>query len=260
MEDSYLFNAGKGAVFTHDGKNELDASIMYGKDLNAGAIAGVRDVKNPISLARKVMQVSKHVMLSGEGASDFAKSQGLEIVTPSYFYTDRRFKALQHIKNEEKISLDQDEKTTMLYSDPDNKKFGTVGCVALDKDGNITAGTSTGGMTNKRWGRIGDSPIIGSGTYANNKTCGVSCTGWGEYFIRAQVAYDISAMINYKGFSLGEATKEVIHKKLTKLGGKGGVIAIDKYGNMQAMFNTVGMYRATMDDQGNLEIEIYKGH
>ncbi|MGB2225214.1 MAG: isoaspartyl peptidase/L-asparaginase family protein [Polaribacter sp.] len=259
MEKSPLFNAGKGAVFTNAGTNELDASFMDGKTLNAGAIAGVKDVKSPIEAARMVMTDSEHVMLSGEGASTFAKEKGLEIVDPSYFFTERRFKSLERIRDREKTELDHDDKKAMFYdSDIKNSKYGTVGCVALDKDGNISAGTSTGGMTNKRWGRIGDAPIIGSGTYANNKTCGVSSTGWGEYFIRSQVAYDISAQMEYSNKSLKEATTDVIQNKLTKLGGTGGVVALDKNGNMSFEFNTAGMYRASMDDKGNLVVKIYK--
>lgn len=259
MEESPLFNAGKGAVFTHEETNELDASFMDGKTLNAGAVAGVTDVKSPIELAIKVMTDSDHVMLSGKGASIFAKEKGLEIVDPSYFYTERRFKSLQRIKDREKTELDHDDKKAAFYdADIKNAKFGTVGCVALDKNGNIAAGTSTGGMTNKRWGRIGDAPIIGSGTYANNKTCGVSSTGWGEYFIRSQVAYDISAQMEYQQKSLKEATIDVIQNKLTKLGGTGGVVALDKNGNMSFEFNTAGMYRASMNDKGELVVKIYK--
>ncbi len=258
MEESPLFNAGKGAVFTHEETNELDASFMDGKTLNAGAVAGVKDIKSPIEAARIVMTNSNHVMLSGSGASQFAKEQGLEIVDPSYFYTENRFKSLQRIKDKQKTELDHDDKKAAFYdADIKNSKYGTVGCVALDKDGNITAGTSTGGMTNKRWGRIGDSPIIGSGTYANNNTCGVSSTGWGEYFIRTQVAYDISAQMEYQQKTLKEATKDVIQNKLTKLGGTGGVVALDKNGNMSFEFNTAGMYRASMNDKGDLVVKIY---
>ncbi len=259
MEESPLFNAGKGAVFTHEETNELDASFMDGKTLNAGAVAGVTIVKSPIELAIKVMTDSDHVMLSGKGAATFAEEKGLEIVDPSYFYTERRFKSLQKIKGNAKIKLDHDDKKAAFYdADIKNAKFGTVGCVALDKNGNISAGTSTGGMTNKRWGRIGDSPIIGSGTYANNNTCGVSSTGWGEYFIRAQVAHDISAQMEYKNISLKEATTDVIQNKLTELGGTGGVVALDKLGNMVFEFNTAGMYRASMNDKGELVVKIYK--
>jgi beta-aspartyl-peptidase (threonine type) len=259
MEESPLFNAGKGAVFTNAGTNELDASFMDGKTLNAGAVAGVKNVKSPIELAIKIMTDSEHVMLSGEGASTFAKEKGLEMVDPSYFYTENRFQSLQKIIKQEKTQLDHDAKKANFY-DPTIKdsKFGTVGCVALDKNGNIAAGTSTGGMTNKRWGRIGDAPIIGSGTYANNNTCGVSSTGWGEYFIRSQVAYDISAQMEYQKKSLKEATKDVIQNKLTKLGGTGGVVALDKNGNMSFEFNTEGMYRASMDEKGELILKIYK--
>lgn len=258
MEESPLFNAGKGAVFTNAGTNELDASFMDGKTLNAGAVAGVKDVKSPIELAIKIMTDSEHVMLSGEGASTFAKEKGLEIVDPSYFFTENRFNSLQRIKEKEKTELDHDAKAAFFDADIKDSKFGTVGCVALDKDGNISAGTSTGGMTNKRWGRIGDAPIIGSGTYANNKTCGVSSTGWGEYFIRSQVAYDISAQMEYQKKTLKEATTGVIQNKLTKLGGTGGVVALDKNGNMSFEFNTEGMYRASMDEKGELIIKIYK--
>jgi len=258
LENSPLFNAGKGAVFTHAGTNELDASIMNGADLNAGAVAGIQNIKNPISAAIKVMTHSEHVMLSGDGAYVFAKEKGLEVVDSSYFYTDFRYNALQKIKDKEKTQLDHDAKSAFYDPTIKDSKFGTVGCVALDKKGNIVAGTSTGGMTNKRWSRIGDSPIIGAGTYANNATCGVSSTGWGEYFIRGMVAYDISAMMEYGGKSLKEATAEVIQNKLTNLGGTGGVVALDKNGNMSFEFNTAGMYRASMDDKGELVVKIYK--
>ena len=258
MEDSPLFNAGKGAVFTNAETNEHDASIMDGKTLNAGASAGTTTVRNPIDLARAVMENSPHVMLSGKGAEQFAEEQGLEIVDPSYFYTENRFKSLQRIKEKEEKEANLDDKTAFYDAEIKDSKFGTVGCVALDKNGNLAAGTSTGGMTNKRWGRIGDSPIIGAGTYANNATCAVSSTGWGEYFIRAMVAHDISALMEYKGLTLKEAAQEVIQKKLPELGGDGGIVAVDKYGNMVAEFNTAGMYRATMNDKGELEIKIYK--
>ncbi|WP_435260992.1 isoaspartyl peptidase/L-asparaginase family protein [Tenacibaculum sp. nBUS_03] len=257
MENSPLFNAGKGAVFTNTETNEMDASIMEGKTLNAGAVAGIKTVKNPISAAIKVMNNSNHVLLSGVGADNFAKEKGLEIMDANYFYTEKRFKSLLRIKDKEKTQLDHDEKSAFYDTDIKDSKFGTVGCVALDKQGNITAGTSTGGMTNKRWNRIGDSPIIGAGTYANNATCGVSSTGWGEYFIRGVVAYDIAAQIEYKNVSLKEATNDVIQNKLTKLGGTGGVIAIDKNGNMSFEFNTAGMYRASMNDKGDLVVKIY---
>ena len=238
MEDNPLFNAGKGAVFTHEGKNELDAAIMDGTNLGAGAVAGVTDIKNPISAARKVMINSPHVMLSGAGASQFAKEQGLEIVAPSYFYTNKRFNELQELLKKE--------------------KFGTVGCCALDKNGNLAAGTSTGGMANKRYNRIGDSPIIGAGTYANNSTCAVSGTGHGEYFIRWTVAHDISALMEYKGLNLKEASELVVNDKLVKAGGSGGVICVDKSGNISMPFNSSGMFRGFATADGKEGIFIYK--
>lgn len=258
MEDSPLFNAGKGAVFTNAETNELDASIMDGKTLNAGASAGTTTVRNPINLARAIMEKSEHVMLSGKGAETFAKEQGLTIVNPDYFYTENRYQSLKHIKDTEKMELDHDAKTSYYDSNIKDNKYGTVGCAALDKNGNLAAGTSTGGMTNKRYGRIGDAPIIGAGTYANNATCAVSSTGWGEYFIRGMVAHDISALMEYKGLSLQEASRVVIQEKLTDLGGTGGIVAVDKNGNMVMEFNTAGMYRATMNAKGELVIGIYE--
>ena len=250
MEDSPLFNAGKGAVFTHAGRNELDASFMEGENMNAGAIGGVTNVKHPISLARAVMEQSDHVMLSGSGAETFAEEQGLELVDPEYFYTERRWNALQRILSEDS------DKTELSESDPD-KKHGTVGCVALDKNGNIAAGTSTGGMTNKKYGRIGDSPIIGAGTYADNNTCGVSSTGHGEFFIRFTVARDIAALMEFKGMSLEEAGDFVVNKRLVEKGGTGGVVALDKDGNVSMPFNTPGMYRGYAKP-GEREVSIYK--
>lgn len=254
MEDSPLFNSAKGAVFTNEGKNELDASIMDGETLNAGAIAGVTNVRNPINLAYEVMVNSEHVLLSGKGAEQFAKEQGIEIVDPEYFYTEKRFKSMERAR-----ARDKEKSNQTAFYDPfiKDEKFGTVGCAALDKHGNLAAGTSTGGMSNKKYNRIGDSPIIGAGTYANNKTCAISSTGWGEYFIRGVVAYDISAMMEYKGVSLQEASSEVIQKKLPDMGGNGGIIAIDHEGNVAMEFNTAGMYRATMNKNGALEIGIY---
>lgn len=258
MEDSPLFNAGKGAVFTNAETNELDAAVMDGETLNAGAVAGVTTVKNPIDLAIAVMKNSEHVMMIGKGAETFAKEQGLELVDPKYFYTENRFRSLQRIKESEKTQLDHDDQKT-AFLDPfiKDSKYGTVGAVALDKHGNLAAGTSTGGMTNKRWGRVGDVPVIGAGTYANNKTAAISGTGWGEFFIRGVVAYDISALMEYKGLSLQEAAEEVIQKKNVELGGDGGIIAIDHDGNMVMEFNTAGMYRAKMNRKGDLEIGIY---
>jgi len=262
MESSPLFNAGIGAVFTNEGKNELDASIMDGSNLKAGAVAGVSNIKSPIAAAKAVMEKSPHVILAGKGAEVFAKDMGLEIVDSTYFFTERRWESLQKAKEKERIELDhtkeEPKKSSSNYSVPEDYKFGTVGCVALDKDGNLAAGTSTGGMTNKKWNRIGDSPIIGAGTYANNKTCAVSSTGHGEYFIRSVVAYDISAIIEYKNYSLTVAANEVVMKKLKDLGGSGGVIAIDKSGNIAMPFNTEGMYRGFMKSSGEKQIAIYK--
>lgn len=238
MENSPLFNAGKGAVFTSDGMNEMDAAIMDGSDLNAGSVAGLTDIKNPISAARAVMEKSVHVMLAGRGGSEFAISQGLEQVDPSYFYTDHRYRQLTDAINRE--------------------KNGTVGCCALDKDGNLAAATSTGGMTNKKYNRIGDAPIIGAGTYANNATCAVSATGHGEYFIRWTVAHDISALMEYKDMSLEDAANLVINGKLAEAGGTGGIIAVDKYGNIAMPFNTEGMFRGFVDSEGRRNVLIYR--
>ena len=256
MEDSPLFNAGKGAVLNSNASIELDASFMEGKSLGAGAISGVRTVKNPISAAIKVMEASPHVMLSGSGADAFANEQGLEIVSPEYFLTERRINALKEVQKASSIS-----KTNHKYQSNDfinQQRYGTVGCVALDIFGNLAAGTSTGGMTNKKWNRIGDAPIIGAGTYANNATCAISSTGWGEFFIRTVVAHDISALMEYKKLSIQDAAYEVIHNKVAKLGGDGGVIGIDSKGNMMMEMNTPGMYRAKMDASGKLEVKIYE--
>ena len=236
MEDSPLFNAGKGAVFAHSGQNEMDASIMRGSDLEAGAVGGVTNIKNPITAAQAVMEKSEHVFMVGEGAEAFSKSQDIELVDPSYFRTDRRWESLQRAINREKASGTN-------FSELSDNKFGTVGAVALDMEGHITAGTSTGGMTNKRYKRIGDSPIIGAGTYANDQTCGVSCTGHGEYFIRYAVAHDVSAMMEYGHKSVEDASNYIINDKLVNAGGSGGLIALDKNGNIAMPFNTAGMYR-----------------
>ena len=254
MEDSPLFNAGKGAVLTADETIELDASFMNGATLDAGAIAGVQTIKHPISAAIAVMEDSPHVMLSGKGAEAFAASQGLELVSPEYFYTERRINALKRVKEKEQ----QTAFTPQEWEDFKNQKFGTVGCVALDQAGNLAAGTSSGGMTNKRWNRIGDAPIIGAGTYANNASCAISATGWGEFFIRSVVAHDIAALMEYKNLSIQEAARIVIHEKVAKLGGDGGIVGIDKQGNIAMEMNTAGMYRAHMDAQGNLTVKIYK--
>jgi beta-aspartyl-peptidase (threonine type) len=264
MEDSPLFNAGKGAVFTHDGKNELDASIMSGKDLSAGSVAGLRHVKNPITLARAVMEKSPHVMMIGEGAEKFAAEQKIELVDEKYFWTQQRWDALQEILKEEKEKSEKVEKVKSpgvaketSASDLGYNRFGTVGAVALDKDGNLAAGTSTGGMTNKKYGRVGDAPIIGAGTYANNATCAVSGTGWGEYFIRLTVARDISALMEYTALPVQYAADRVIKTKLQNAGGDGGVIVLDKFGNIGMSFNSEGMYRAYIDKDGKPVVAIY---
>jgi beta-aspartyl-peptidase (threonine type) len=242
MEDSPLFNAGKGAVFNSVGVNEMDASIMDGRDRNAGAVTVVRTVKNPIKLARLVLDKSPHVLLAEDGATEFAREHNLELVDPEYFFTQRRWDALQKAKEKEQ----------------DSNGHGTVGAVALDQAGNIAAATSTGGRNNKRYGRIGDSPIPGAGTYADNKTCGVSSTGHGEYFIRAAIAFDISARMQHGGQSLAQAANAVIHGTLTDMGGTGGVVALDRDGNIAMPFNTSGMYRGYIDQDGTATIAIYK--
>jgi beta-aspartyl-peptidase (threonine type) len=234
MENSPLFNAGKGAVFSETGENEMDAAIMNGKDLSAGAVAGVRTIKNPILAARKVMEESKHVLLVRDGAEKFAREHGVEIVNPSYFFDQKRYDALLKAQ-----------------------KHGTVGAVALDKAGNLAAATSTGGMTNKMTGRVGDTPIIGAGTYANNNTCAVSATGHGEFFIRYTVAHDISALMEYKGMTLEESANEVIFNKLLKVSGTGGVIAVDKDGNYTMTFNTSGMFRGVVASGSESEVAIF---
>ncbi|HFC01091.1 MAG TPA: isoaspartyl peptidase/L-asparaginase [Phaeodactylibacter sp.] len=261
MENSPLFNAGKGAVFTHEGKNELDAAFMEGKTMNAGAIGGVRTIKNPILAARAVMEKSNHVLLTSRGAELFAKEQGLEIVDPKYFYTERRWKSLQRAKKKEAKKRKQLEKVGGILNqipERDEDRFGTVGCVALDRDGNLVAGTSTGGMTNKHYNRFGDVPLIGAGTYANNNTCAVSCTGHGEYFIRWAVAHDISAMMEYKGVDVKTASEAVIKDKLVKVGGSGGAICVDKYGNISLVFNSKGMYRGYVKPDGERGVAIWE--
>lgn len=255
LENDPLFNAGKGAVFTNTGKNEMDASIMNGKELMAGAVAGVTNIKNPISLARAVMEQSEHVLLTGAGAMDFARKVNSEMADDSYFFVQMRYDQLQQAKESDTMILDH----TVGKQDPDKeKKFGTVGAVALDVNGDLAAGTSTGGMTNKKFGRVGDSPIIGSGTYANNQTCAISCTGHGEFFIRSVVAYDISCLMEYKGLSLKQACDLVVMDKLVKIGGEGGLIAMDKKGNIELPFNSEGMYRAKKSSDSELFIGIYK--
>lgn len=253
MEESPLFNAGRGSVFTSAGTNEMDAAIMKGESKDAGAVAGLTNVKSPISAALAVMEKSPHVMMTGAGAEQFAKEQGLEIVDPSYFFMQNRFDALQRVKEKEA------EKGTAaaLAAFPDSK-FGTVGCVALDKEGNIAAGTSTGGMTNKKYGRVGDVPIIGAGTYADNTTCGVSATGHGEYFIRSVVAYDIAAKMKYNNMSLADAANKVVMEELVDFGGEGGIIALDRAGNITMPFNSEGMFRGYKNTADSATVFIYK--
>jgi len=260
LENDPHFNAGKGAVFTHDGRNELDAAIMDGKTLMAGSVAGVTTIKNPISAARAVMEKSEHVMMVGAGAEQFAKEAGLEIVDPKYFWTKERWDGLQKAIKEDstKAVLDHGSKKSELFGIKNHDyKFGTVGCVALDQAGNLAAGTSTGGMTNKKYGRVGDAPIIGAGTYCNNETAGISCTGWGEFYIRNVVAKTISDLMEYKGLSVAEASKIALDK-VGKMGGDGGLIALDKKGNMTMPFNTEGMYRGAITADGKIEVSIYK--
>jgi beta-aspartyl-peptidase (threonine type) len=253
MEDFPLFNAGRGAVFTNNGTHEMDASIMDGNTLEAGAVSGISLAKNPVSLARAVKEKSRHVFLCGKEAEAFGKTVGISFQDESYFYTEERYKQWQDVKDSDTYQLDHSDKT-----ETGERKFGTVGAVALDIHGNIAAATSTGGMTNKRFGRIGDSPIIGAGTYANNKTCAISCTGHGEFFIRAVVAYDISCLMEYKGYSLKQACDYVVKDKLVKFGGEGGLIAIDAMGNIELPFNSQGMYRAWSVEGETSHVKIYE--
>ena len=254
MEDSPLFNAGKGAVLTHTGVVSMDASIMQGQDLNAGAIAGVKHIKNPITAARLVMDSSVHVMLSGTGADEYAALNGLQTEDNSYFITQKRLRQLKKRMGADSSLLETSDNSPLF----EGEKMGTVGCVALDKYGNISAGTSTGGMTNKKYGRIGDSPIIGAGTYADNATCGVSCTGHGEYFIRLSVARNMADLMAYKELSVVDAAREVIQNQLTDLGGTGGLVALDKKGNYTWEFNTPGMFRGVIAEGKEAVIEFYE--
>jgi beta-aspartyl-peptidase (threonine type) len=250
LEDCILFNAGRGSVFTHGGKNEMDASIMDGSTLKAGAVTCISNIRNPIILAKAIMNESDHVFMSGTGALDFARQMNIEFQPDEYFFSQDRYDQLLKAREVNKILLDHSIET--------EKKFGTVGAVARDREGNLAAGTSTGGMTNKRFGRIGDSPVIGAGNYANNKTCAVSCTGHGEYFIRGVVAYDVSCLMEYKNYSLTKACEEVVMHKLKNVGGEGGLIAVDKNGHIEMPFNSEGMYRAAkLEDEPNPIIAIY---
>jgi len=251
LENNILFNAGKGSVFTNTGTHEMDASIMDGKDLSAGAVAAVKNVRNPIELAYSVMKKSEHVFLIGNGAEEFAKQNGIEFEPDEYFYSEFRYKQLLKTKKDNKTALDHSV-------DMDDKKFGTVGAVACDANGNLAAATSTGGMTNKQFGRVGDSPIIGIGTYANNKTCAISCTGHGEPFIKAVAAYDVSCLMEYKGYSLEAAMNIVVMDKLVKIDGEGGMIGVDANRNASLIFNCEGMYRGFCSSDGRKEVSIYK--
>ncbi len=256
LEDNVLFNAGRGSVFTKKGVQEMDAAIMDGTDLSAGAVAGVRNVRNPIELATEVMRNSNHVFLSGKGANDFAIKQGVKLEPDEFFFSQFRYDQWKAIRDSDNYSLDHtNHHLEELMRD---KKFGTVGAVACDMHGNLAGGTSTGGMTNKKYGRIGDSPMIGSGTYANNKTCAISCTGHGEIFIRSVAAYDVSCLMEYKGLSLQEAMDIVVNEKLLKMQGEGGMIGVDAQGNAAMIFNSAGMYRGTRNSRGINEVSIYK--
>ena len=256
LEDNLLFNAGRGSVFTKKGVQEMDAAIMDGKDLSAGSVAGIRNIRNPIELATEVMLNSNHVFLSGKGANDFAIKQGIKLEPDEYFFSQFRYDQWKEIRDSDNYSLDHTHQG--LEELMKDKKFGTVGAVACDKNGNIAAATSTGGMTNKKYGRIGDSPLIGAGTYANNKTCAISCTGHGEPFIRAVAAYDVSCLMEYKGMSLQEAMNEVVNIKLVKMDGEGGMIGADANGNTAMVLNSAGMYRGMQNSNGKKYIGIYK--
>lgn len=255
LEDDSLFNAGKGAVLTHEGTAELDASIMEGKIRNAGAVAAVKHVKNPVTAARLVMEASSHVMLAGEGADTFAREHGLDVVPNDYFITERRRRLLERVRQQESGSPTGANRPS---GEVEPFPYGTVGAVAVDREGTLAAGTSTGGRTNKRFGRVGDSPIIGAGTYAQNETCAVSATGHGEYFMRGVIAYDVAAMMQYAGLPLAQAANAVIHGTLTEMGGTGGVIALDRHGNVAMPFNTRSMFRGTITDDGTVDVKLYR--
>lgn len=257
LEDNVLFNAGRGAVFTKKGVQEMDAAIMDGANLSAGAVAGVRNVRNPIELATEVMRNSNHVFLSGKGANDFAIRQGIKLEPDEYFFSQFRYDQWKAIRDSDNYSLDHTNHhlEELLMRD---KKFGTIGAVACDSNGNVAAATSTGGMTNKKYGRIGDSPMIGAGTYANNATCAISCTGHGEVFIRSVAAYDVSCLMEYKGLTLQEAMDKVVNEKLVNMQGEGGMIGVDANGNAALVFNSAGMYRGVKSSKGLQEVSIYK--
>ncbi len=256
LEDNVLFNAGRGSVFTKKGVQEMDAAIMDGRTLDAGSVAGVRNVRNPIELAAEVMRNSNHVFLSGKGANDFAIKQGIKLEPDEYFFSQFRYDQWKSIRDSDNYSLDHTHQH--LEELMKDKKFGTVGAVACDQKGNIAAATSTGGMTNKKYGRIGDSPLIGCGTYANNKTCGISCTGHGEMFIRTVAAYDVSCLMEYKGYSLQEAMDIVVNEKLVQVQGDGGMIGVDSKGNAALVFNSAGMYRGVKSSDGKEKVALYR--
>jgi beta-aspartyl-peptidase (threonine type) len=256
LEDNVLFNAGRGSVFTKAGDHEMDAAIMDGATLKAGSVAGVRNVRNPVQLAAEVMLHSNHVFLSGEGAVDFALKQGIKLESDEFFFSQFRYDQWKEIRDSDVYALDHtDQRMEELMRD---KKFGTVGAVACDLKGNIAAATSTGGMTNKKYNRIGDTPVIGAGNYANNATCAISCTGHGEIFLLAVAAYDVSCLMEYKGLSLQKAMDIVVNEKLVRLRGEGGMIGVDAQGNAAMLFNTLGMYRAAKSSSGLYEVGIYK--
>jgi len=256
LEDNILFNAGRGSVFTKNGTHEMDASVMDGSDLSAGAVCGVRNLRNPVKLAEAVMRSSDHVILSGEGANDFAVKQNIPLEPDGYFFSQFRYDQWQAIRHSDDYALDHSVSTNP--NEFPDKKFGTVGAVACDKNGNIAAATSTGGMTNKNYGRIGDTPLIGCGTYANNKTCAVSCTGHGELFIKAVAAYDVSCLMEYRNLNLHDAVNKVVNEKLVAIGGEGGIIGVDAQGNFALLFNSEGMYRGVKTSDGFEQVAIYK--
>ena len=262
LENCPLFNAGRGAVFTHDGHHEMDASVMVGHTRLAGAVTGVRAIQNPIRAARLVMEKSEHVLLAWPGAEEFARQQGLPMQPPEYFFTEQRYQQLQEALVSGQVRLDHSQdaplQEPLAFDEDPKKKMGTVGAVALDQHGHLAAATSTGGMTNKRFSRVGDSPIIGAGTWADDRTCAISCTGHGEFFIRAVVAHDVACLMEYRGLSLAEACRVVVHDKLAPIGGEGGLVAVDARGNIALPFNSEGMYRASIGSEAPLFVGIYK--
>jgi beta-aspartyl-peptidase (threonine type) len=260
LENCPLFNAGRGAVFTHEGHHEMDASVMVGHSRLAGAVTGVRAIQNPIRAARLVMEKSEHVLLAWPGAEEFARQQGLPMQPPEYFFTEHRYQQLQEALTAGRVQLDHAAPLVepLPFDEDPKKKMGTVGAVARDQHGHLAAATSTGGMTNKRFSRVGDSPLIGAGTWADNRTCAISCTGHGEFFIRAVVAHDVACLMEYRGLSLAEACRVVVHDKLAPVGGEGGLVAVDAAGNIALPFNSEGMYRASLSSDSPLFVGIYR--